>query len=205
MLPGPDYIISCPYCGEHVRKQSLISANTFGATFWSDGFMIAPMYPDLPLVVRCRNCRGFYNANTARVVREIPLNGTYDSGQNAIYIEHLKPEDYPEVLASPLALNTDIERYLRTRYWWEMNHSHRFHGKSKFRFAVRKKQYVENLLALLGLLDENQMLMKAEILRNLKRFNECIEILNTNCEEEDIVRQMLSHANKHNAKIFKLK
>lgn len=205
MLPGPDYIIACPYCGENVRKQSLMSANTFGAACWSDGFMMAPMYPDLPLVVRCQNCQGFYNAETAKEIKELPFDGSNDDKQEIAYVGHLKPEEYPHALASDVSTNPDIEKYLRTRYWWEMNHKCRFRSKAKHGFAVKQQQYVENLLALLGLLQEDQILMRAEILRNLQRFDECIELLsNAESEEENIAKQMLAHAKKHNALVFKL-
>ncbi|MFY0567459.1 ribosomal protein L7/L12 [Archangium lansingense] len=60
MIPGPDYIIGCPSCGEPHRRGSLMSGNTSGARWWSDGKREAPMLPSRPLVVRCRGCSRYF-------------------------------------------------------------------------------------------------------------------------------------------------
>lgn len=43
MQPSPDIIIRCPHCKCTEKFMGIASGNTFGATFYSDGFVSAPM------------------------------------------------------------------------------------------------------------------------------------------------------------------
>lgn len=45
MLPGPDQILECPSSGAPVAQPTISSGNTFGATYYTDGWMDAPMPP----------------------------------------------------------------------------------------------------------------------------------------------------------------
>ena len=54
MIPGPNIIIKCPSCGKLHQRKSIISGNTCGAIFFSDGSRIAPMLPDFPYFVKCQ-------------------------------------------------------------------------------------------------------------------------------------------------------
>lgn len=60
MLPGPDEIFICPNCEKKFYTNSLVSGNTFGADFWSDGSMDAPMMPDIPAYILCPHCKAGY-------------------------------------------------------------------------------------------------------------------------------------------------
>lgn len=57
MMPGSNILYECPVCRKEFYSETIGSANTYGAKFWSDGFVDAPMYPDLPPFVRCPNCK----------------------------------------------------------------------------------------------------------------------------------------------------
>ena len=57
MLPGPTIVRSCTECHGLIAEYTLGSGNTFGATFWTDGKMDAPMLPDEPALVECPHCR----------------------------------------------------------------------------------------------------------------------------------------------------
>lgn len=56
MRPGPDLVVACPRCGRRARARTLLSGNTFGARFWTDGKVEAPMLPTHPPVAPCRAC-----------------------------------------------------------------------------------------------------------------------------------------------------
>ncbi|HEX8823312.1 MAG TPA: hypothetical protein VF794_25525 [Archangium sp.] len=60
MVPGSDDIIGCPSCRAPHRRGSLMSGNTVGARWWSDGKREAPMLPSSPLVTRCRGCGQYF-------------------------------------------------------------------------------------------------------------------------------------------------
>lgn len=56
MLPGPTYVRQCPHCSQPVLQDSPESGNTFGASYWSDGAMDAPMLPTTPPIIECPHC-----------------------------------------------------------------------------------------------------------------------------------------------------
>lgn len=73
------------------------------------------------------------------------------------------------------------ERYLRVRAWWAGNDKRR-QGKSQSKLSVRER---ENLGALSQLLDEDEpqdRVMKAEIKRELGKFDEAVSILSGSIE-----------------------
>jgi hypothetical protein len=71
MQPGPDKILECPHCSAPSILPTLLSGNTIGATFWSDGKMVAPMLPDTPEITKCYQCGSFFWIEDAQVVGEI--------------------------------------------------------------------------------------------------------------------------------------
>ena len=48
MLPGPDMYKHCSSCHQLIIEETLMSGNTFGAIYWSDGKREAPMLPKTP-------------------------------------------------------------------------------------------------------------------------------------------------------------
>lgn len=206
MLPGPDYIIACPYCETYARKQSLMSANTFGAEIWSDGFMIAMMFPDLPLVVRCSKCQNFYDTSKSQIIKEIYLGDEDDVFSGIEYVEHPEPGGYAEALQTEIANNPEMEFYLRKRHLWEMNHFFRKKRESGENPDWNREAYDQNLNRLLHLCADEDIIFRAEILRYLGKFEECISILsNAGEHESDIAEQIRKRANKKNFDVFLLK
>lgn len=60
MKLGNSKIIKCPYCGTKKELMTLLSGDTFGAQFWSDGKMIASMLPEVSFVQKCPGCGKYY-------------------------------------------------------------------------------------------------------------------------------------------------
>ena len=56
MLPGPVLIKQCPSCQGLYKQFTLTSGNTFGAKYFTDGKMNAPMLPQAPELLRCPHC-----------------------------------------------------------------------------------------------------------------------------------------------------
>jgi len=48
MIPGPGQVVACPRCEAEASYSTMISGNNFGARFWTDGRMIAPMLVEIP-------------------------------------------------------------------------------------------------------------------------------------------------------------
>ena len=60
MIPGLPEYIKCPSCGAYQLRGTLMSGNTVGARYYSDGKSIAPMLPEFPVFVRCHECTAFF-------------------------------------------------------------------------------------------------------------------------------------------------
>jgi hypothetical protein len=156
-------LLVCPHCTALQERVIIQSGNTFGARRWTDGKTKAHMMPDHLWFARCTQCSGCYwtpdsdwlMANQGNVPRE---------------------SDFYEALAQPTT--PEKEKYLRIRAWWVANDVFREDpsvGNPDFSSAA-----IANMNALFGLLgttDEEDVLMKAEIARELGRFQESLSIL----------------------------
>ena len=176
MQPGPAIIISCPHCGLHAKKQTLISFNTFGAQLWSDAKQIAPMKPESPSLVLCRKCDQFYWVKDAKKIAEVSNDSELKNKWcEAEFIEFPTFHQYFIALES-----IDDEKFIRVRIWWSFNDY--FRNKQDDQITPEMEQLNnENLTALLKILDEsdiNELLMKAEVYRNLMQFDASFKLLN---------------------------
>lgn len=199
MLPAPDTILECPHCKAHARKANLLSGNTFGSHLWSDGYMHAPMLPEMVSVTRCPNCRRIFWLADAEEVGDVPEPrfeereveikrkwwfGTKKQKQRRSWLsplsdlpelKHLDAKGLNEAL-NDLRSNPDRgrEEYLRTRLWWHYND--RFRTEPKV--TVRPQEEIDNrknLEALLPLVDASSdqgRLKSASILLALDRFGD---------------------------------
>jgi len=203
MLPGPILIIACRKCGAKVRQMSLLSGNTFGAKYWSDGYREAPMLPEYPLITKCPGCKAIYWLDKGKRVGEMD---PFSSDPKIPFAEKLSVDD----LLSFLKLkkqNKDDETYLRRQLWWELNHSIRKKPGSEFP-TTQRTQLMENLERLIPLLnpeDEDQAILKLEALRELGRFEEMDRLRVFVMQEyEWPAEQIFDHAERGDAKVFEL-
>ena len=70
-MPGPNIVYECPECIRKFYSPSISSGNTFGTTFWSDGYIKAPMLPDYPPFVCCPQCHTGLWLDTLKEIDEI--------------------------------------------------------------------------------------------------------------------------------------
>jgi len=192
MIIGPSQIIACPKCQGLASYLTLLSGNNIGAWVWTDGKVIAPMLPRPPAVVSCVHCGECYWRADAELIGTIDWN---DCDRQQIDLARtptkavVEPteEEYYQAIEKGLATDLKQERSLRMLAWWRRNDAFRFFGKLKkaARAPAQGKQstplpWRENLAALLPLLDEgnnNDCLMKAEVLRQLGDFEAAKQIL----------------------------
>ena len=59
MTPGPTLVKKCSECMQLVTQQTILSGNTIGSRFWTDGKRHFPMLPDFPQLVECPHCQAF--------------------------------------------------------------------------------------------------------------------------------------------------
>ena len=204
MIPGPIIIISCPHCEQYAKKRTLISFNTFGAQLWSDAKRIAPMKPEFPSLVFCKKCDQFYWVKDTKKIAEI--NNSTELKEKYNNVEFI---EFPTFHQYFKALETiPDEKFIRIRIWQSYNDYFR-KGKEKDITQDMQNLNTENLYALIKLLDEsdqNELLMKAEILRNLGWFEESKQLLDRILDSGllEIKNKFLVEINKQNMQVFQL-
>lgn len=174
MLPGPDATVSCPHCGAKARYPTLISGNTFGATYWTDGKRVAPMLPGLPQFVRCGSCGSCYWLED-EIEDDDGSADAVDEGRRLPYVKEASEAEMLEALRSGRVKGAESERKLRVLAWWMSNDPLRTeHPLPDVRDAGSMEARRGNLQALVALLDDfddNDMIMRAEIHRELGDFD----------------------------------
>ena len=187
MLPGPNQIVACPYCRALECYETLLSGNTFGSRFWTDGKQVAPMLPEPPAVVKCHSCGGAYWLEDAQAVGTVSGWGPEDAGVDPAWneappVEELNEDEYYAALQSGMCADMDKERFLRLLAWWKRNDAYRASESGPApESPVPSGECRRNVDALLGLLCDgmtaDDQLMKAELLRHLERFEDASAIL----------------------------
>ncbi len=164
----------CSHCAKLIIQYRILSGNTFGARFWTDGKVDAPMLPDSPELVKCPHCKQLVWINELEELPE-PTSGSTEWREKAHpyidpafsdYLNLLRRESFPP----------KKEQYLRFRLWWAGNDLRR--GKS--RGPLFSDDEIDNLSALAKLLDETaaqDRLTKAEIMRELGDFTTAEQLL----------------------------
>ena len=203
MRPGPEIIRKCVSCTVPMAQVTIKSGNTFGATLWTDGKMEAPMLPDLPWFVKCPHCHSLLWIDEQVELGEAELDCMLISEKEKLSMKpYLKKASLldieisipqcvtpseEELFASMDTNISDVKkaRYLRLRAWWAGNDVRR---KSRKKHPLSEKE-AKNLQALVALLiesDKNDRIIKAEIMRELGRFDDAVSILSMLPDKESI-------------------
>lgn len=190
MLPPTPVLVSCPKCSKHFKAYNFVSGNTFGATFWSDGWVDALMMPKESVVIVCPHCReavwrddcpeGHPDCEPPeRKPWEDPGNELEDPYYRYREYEDAKragPKRFKKMLRTPIN-DPERERYLRTRVWWNANHAYRKSPNPSPPWTGPEKLNMAMLAALLDETDGRQLVRKAEIMRELGHFQQAKELL----------------------------
>ena len=215
-ITGNYIVYECPCCGAKAHEAELGSYNTFGATFWSDFFRIAPMAPSQDVVSRCWKCKKAFckwSAKSTTVSREFITSNRMDNP----YITWTG--DYSavkEVLVAEMRkADLDNELDLRMRLLWAANHKDRRplveqrSDKSITEKEVPAAERRENLKRLSSMTNMPPML-KVEILREMGNFKEAKTVLTAfkkahpeeYKESEKQFKKMEAQIEAKNAKVF---
>lgn len=179
MTLGPTFIRKCIGCGNLFSQRTIGSGNTFGATQWSDGKMDAPMLPDQPTLVKCPSCSAVIWIEDQEVVGEISKWGSRGEAKPAFENaqSYVTPtfDDYIEFL-NVGSCNKEQQRYVRLRALWHRNDFQRFTGTA----LLQTDSEIANMEAFALLLDEHDetdRLIKAEVYRELGKFEDTERLL----------------------------
>jgi hypothetical protein len=171
MMPPQTLVKKCPDCAKYILD-STRSGNTFRSVLWSDGKLVGPMLPEVERLVLCPQCRaGVWILELPELKEyidyddvEIDANGqTY----TVTFVESLTFADYMRYIVTA-NIDTGKQIYVRRAAWWCANDNRRKNNPMPL-----TPPEIANLRALLPLLVSShpeQVIMKAEILRQLAEF-----------------------------------
>jgi hypothetical protein len=212
MMPGPKVIYACPACGQLAGLCTLASGNTFGARWWTDGKIEAPMLPIEPEIAHCQGCDGYYWLDKARKVGEYDVwyrtpADAPDEWKRAPDIEDLSEQELMSALNSPAAADLRRERKLRILLWWTGNNRFREQNEDELPSQQEYRANMERLYAILKPRGSETRLMRAELARELGLFEACLALLTTPLPEQlqetaDLIRRL---ADQHITKVAEIK
>jgi len=170
MLPGPVEIIQCPYCDQKFKQSTMMSGNTIGAKFWTDGKREAPMLPDSIALTFCGACSQYFWIDDAEVIDEVEPDGY--KYQDLDYLKALTLEQYIDSFQK-IEIRSDQDTFFLLRQiWWKYNDY--FREDNEAELSPNIKRVIPELLdKLLDNFDENEdehLLLKGELLRELGSF-----------------------------------
>lgn len=176
MLPGPTLIKKCTACCKPIKEYTIAFGNTGGATHWTDGKLEAPMLPDQPWLVMCPHCHTALWLDELEELGEIQYWGpTSEQFADAREFEQPVLNDYFALLMNGVT-NQEKARYVRRRTWWAGNDLRR--GKDEeVPMSSLEKANLTAYVCMLDESDEEELVLKAEGLRELSRFDEALSLL----------------------------
>ena len=206
MTLAPSNIRECPACQKPVEQLVLNSGNTFGTVQWSDGFLDAPMLPEFPRLGRCPHCAALFWVPEAKLLGECRPGDTASSQwPGAKTVEGPTAEEF--LMAIPRCDgDADKELFVRLRSWWRSNDRSRKGGADAPPFSEAERGNLAALAAALDDADPQHILMRAEIARELGRFDQCLKLLEGDFDEQlrYIVRTIRERALDLDARVVKL-
>lgn len=210
MLPGPVKIYKCPKCDNLMSVNSLLSGNTFDSELYSDGKNIFPMLPEFPDLTICPKCKTiFWLSKTEK-------EGVYEWGEetnvkwkNADHAKFLTIKEYFLALEYLTDLTKEEELFIRERIWWAYNDRVR-NRKELFESDGDDLTWQTNNLRLINLVNTGKdfdMIMTAELYRNMGNFEKSLEILNNinNPAHKELISLFMKECKLKNTKVFRLR
>ena len=178
MMPGATIYRNCPSCQALLIERTLLSGNTFGARFWTDGKMEAPMLPQYPALVRCAHCQNLLWLPEAREAEFATPPKMFETIAGALDPIAPTEGDYLEAIENGLAPDKEREKYCRVHAWQRFNDQRR-NEKNAPGLSELPDQTAANMKALFAILERNkpdERLLRAELARELGRFPEALQL-----------------------------
>ena len=199
--------MKAPGCTKPIKFSTIGSGNTFGATFWTDGKCEAPMLPDKHWLRKSPSEGVLFWSDECEEIGEIDFfshEAEKPEWKDLEFAEEPSVADYLVAISDGTASTVEKMRYIRMRLWWRGNDRIR-----RKKSAQLPKKHILNLSEFASILsdeDENQRFMKAEVLRELSRFDEALRILEGDFSDNyqhavDRIRSLASSQDCHVAKL----
>jgi len=180
---GPDACVSCPHCGEKARYQTLLCGNTFGATLWTDGKRLTPIFVEPPQFVRCSACAACYWFEDAAHLDDESFD---EEAAEREGMPWLQEADEADMYRAPAAGGTAVgphERRFRVLAWWSshdpLRTEHPEPPAVDPALAQARGLKLQGLLRVLDPTEINDRIMRAEVHRELGDFDAARRQLDT--------------------------
>lgn len=180
MTFGPTLILQCPESGKLVQQVTLNSGNTMDGQLWSDGYAEYPSLPDSPKITRCEDQGKLFWVAEAKVVAKLDMFGnSLQDWPGVSEVRFLSEQEYLEAIAQGMGETREKELYLRVHAWWAANWHYEEGHTTPFLQGSQARDNLEHLVKLLNADTPDARLQKAEALRELGRFKEAQQTLQT--------------------------
>jgi len=182
-------IKQCAKCGCEFTSWEVASCNTFGAKFYTDGCVKGPMYDRGSPLLICPGCSKYFwreDVPTLESMRDNKYFIKYVGNSDKRAFPNsgcVQGHHYEDMVRQSFWRTPDVEKYIRIRAWWSSNSPYRENPTQEFRLSTEQEDNLRRLLELLDADDPHESLMKAEILRELGEFKECLKLLAKPFEE----------------------
>ncbi|MBK8167987.1 MAG: hypothetical protein IPK64_18740 [bacterium] len=183
MQPSGIMVLGCPDCGGVGTYQGCSSWNTLGARQWTDGWISARMKPDLPQVVQCIHCDRAHWIRDAVILEKYSSYKVPESApeewRRAAKVKSPDEQEYYNAIREGLGRDQEHDLQLRTLVWHVSNHPYREPAEGLAPPPESGERW-DNLCAMLALLEDGEgrvALQKAEVLRQLGRWQESLAAL----------------------------
>lgn len=189
MLPGPTHILECSSCGECFKRGTLLSGNNFGRKHWTDGEFTGGRFYVPPQLVKCPHCDAVLWLQEQDKVKEIPsylsFLGKVDKADQSLTVLPFY-KDVGEIdLSKFLAINnlpSDKEIIARTELWRLGNNKRRTGIDTPLSNLEIKN--LQRLVEICSVNDDESVLLKIEMLRELGKFEDAQKLLKFNFTED---------------------
>lgn len=200
MIPGNADLLKCPLCGGEKEVMSLMSGNTCGGRSWSDTKVIYPMLPRLSPIQKCPSCGKYYFTNDA----EMRESDSFSFEEGNLTYEQLKEA----AIQFNGLLSEENKKTLNIMLLWAYNDKYNREGYETAVAPEEEKKYIYAVLEELIATDDVDDIVKAEYYREMGRFKDALELLET-CHPSrkvlvDIVERMKSYAQNNDPIAFRI-
>lgn len=184
LTPGPTVVVQCGGCSRPLTLWTIGSGNTIGARFWTDGKVEAPMLPMRPELGKCPHCQKVFWIADAKRLGEIQPWATEKQWETAKEIGEPGEQDYLKA-AGVAGLSRARVVSARQRAWWLANDPVRARPGRAPTWNAAQRTNLEVLSALLDETKARDVVLKAEIARELGRFDVCAKLLTRTFSEKE--------------------
>jgi len=197
-------VLECPDCGEQYSVFSDPEIPSEKRMLYSDGFFWDPIHWRTPRIIGCVTCESGFFPEKGKMIASIPIGEVTGKWTKLKRAEPPKAGNLALELRIRKKIEPENEKNIRIEFWYAVNHSDE--GRQRFDTNERFRNFwlesLEKLEALLSAEKSEDRLLKAEVNRQLGRFEDCILLLASETDSRSLA--ISREAEKKNRTVFTL-